>query len=250
MTVKRDLAAILEDQPISRRRVWAWGVHLFTATGAVWGFLSILAIQQHDWALAFLWMGVALFVDGFDGTLARFLGVKGMLPQFDGALLDNIVDYLTYVVVPAYFIVEANLMPPDLHVFGAIVIVLTSAYQFCQADAKTEDHFFKGFPSMWNAVVIYLFLLGMEPWMNLAVIVLCGVLVFVPTKYAYPSRMTRYKRLTMAMIGLWGFMLVAVLAMYPTYPAWLVWISLFIVIYYVWISRVTSHPPKERRRAF
>ncbi|MCL4871201.1 MAG: phosphatidylcholine/phosphatidylserine synthase [Anaerolineae bacterium] len=247
MIIKRDLAALLEEQPISRRRVWAWGVHLFTATGAVWGLLSLLAIQQHDWALAFVWMGLALFVDGFDGTLARLFGVKGMLPQFDGALLDNIVDYFTYVVVPAYFIVEANLMPTELHLFGAIVIVLASAYQFCQADAKTEDHFFKGFPSMWNAVVIYLFLLALNPWVNLAIIVLCGILVFVPTKYAYPTRMTRYKRLTMGMIGIWGVMMVTVLLMYPVYPIWLVWISLFIVIYYVAVSRVTSLPPKPRR---
>ena len=100
---------------------------------------------------------------------------------------------------------------------------------------------------MWNAVVIYLFLLGLEPWLNLVVIVACGILVFVPTKYAYPSRMTRYKRLTMVMIGLWGLMMVGVLLMYPNYPAWLVWISLFVVIYYVWISRVTSLPPKPRR---
>ena len=104
------------------RKVAAWGVHLFTASGVAWGFLALLAIQNHDWLLTFLWMAIAVAVDSLDGTLARRLQVKGALPGFDGALLDNVVDYLTYVVVPAFFLVEADLFPPQLATTGAVVV--------------------------------------------------------------------------------------------------------------------------------
>ena len=131
-------------------------------------------------------MGVALFVDGFDGTLARRVRIKETLPNFDGALLDNLVDYFTYAIVPAYFLYQANLLPADFRLLAVAAMLLASAYQFCQADAKTDDHYFKGFPDYWNILVLYMFLLNSNPQINLAIMLLCVILVFVPIHYFIP----------------------------------------------------------------
>jgi phosphatidylcholine synthase len=223
----------------SPKTLRAWSVHLFTATGAVWGLMAIIAVIQHQWQAAFFWMGAAVVVDSVDGTLARRFEVKGMLPDFDGALLDNIIDYLTYVLIPALFLYEAGLVPDALALFSAVIMVLTSAYQFCQADAKTEDNFFKGFPSYWNVVVFYLFLLQTGPWINLIVILSCAILVFVPTKYVYPSRMSRFQKLTLVLTVIWAALMLVALWQYPN-MAWLAWASLLYVVYYVAISLYLS----------
>lgn len=227
-----NLSNIRSNRPI----VVAWGVHLFTATGAIWGLLAIIATIQHNWPLAFFWLGAAALVDSIDGALARRFRVAGLTPGFDGALLDNIIDYQTYVLVPALFLYESNLLPPSLMLVGVAMVVLASAFQFCQADAKTEDHSFKGFPSYWNVVVFYLFMLDIGPWFNLVVIAVCCILVFVPIKYIYPSRMTRYQRPTLLLTAVWGIMLLVALLQYPHFQPWLVWISLLYVVYYVGLS--------------
>ena len=214
----------------------AWGVHLFTASGVVWGFLAMLAIMQQRWILALLWMGAATVVDASDGTLARRFRVKEVLPGFDGALLDNMVDYFTYVIVPAMFLYQAQLFPPALALIGAIVVVLASAYQFAQADAKTDDYYFKGFPSYWNVVAFYLFMLSLPLWLNFVLVILLGALVFVPIKYVYHSRTTAFRRLTMLLTLVWGGAVVALLALYPQQPPWLAWASLLYLVYYAGIS--------------
>ncbi len=171
-----------------REKLLAWGAHFFTATGAIWGLLALLAIAGQEWMLAFGWMGIAVIVDSFDGFLARRLRVKTILPEFDGALLDNMVDYLNYVFVPAVLLSQAGLLPPSVNVLGASMILLASAYQFCQSDAKTDDHYFKGFPSYWNILVFYLFVMQPNVWVTFTVIAIFAALVFVPVKYIYPSR--------------------------------------------------------------
>lgn len=224
-------------------KLLAWSVHLFTASGSVWGFLAIVAIIQHQWQAAFLWMGATALVDGLDGSLARIFRVKGVTPNFDGALLDNIIDYETYVVIPALFVYEyVGLMPKGWELIGAILIVLSSAYQFCQTDAKTEDHFFKGFPSYWNVVVLYLFYLGLNGWINFAVIALCAILVFVPVKFIYPSRMSRYQRITLILTGIWSLMQIFTLLKYPDIQLWVVWVSLLYLVYYTGMSFYLSRP--------
>ncbi len=221
------------------RKTLALGVHLFTATGAVWALLSLLAVFRHEWRLAIFWMIIALMVDSFDGMLARWAEVQTYAPNIDGALLDNIVDYLNYVLVPAFFFLEADLLPAAFRMAGAIVILLTSAYQFTQVDAKTDeshDYFFKGFPSYWNILVLYLLLLQLTPWSNLALLVLFNILVFVPVKYIYPSRNTRLRRLTLILsylygiVGIWGVM------QYPDVPQWVVWSSFLYIVYYLALS--------------
>lgn len=221
------------------RKSLAMGVHFFTATGAVWGLLALYAIFNHEWQLAILWMILAMFVDGFDGMLARWLEVKKYASNIDGALMDNILDYLNYVLVPALFLIEADLLPSALAWPAAFAILLTSAYQFTQVDAKTDetnDYFFKGFPCYWNVMVLYMLIMQMNPWLNLAFVVAFNILVFVPVKWLYPSRNTRLKRLTLILsylygiIGIWGVM------QYPNVPRWVVWASFVYVGYYVVLS--------------
>ena len=225
------------------RIVLAWGVHLFTATGALWGLLSLMAIFKHEWRAAIAWMILAMCVDDFDGMLARWADVKKYADGIDGALLDNILDYINYVLVPALFLIEADfILPSQFRMAGAFAILLTSAYQFTQTDAKTDDHYFKGFPSYWNVMVLYMLIMQLDPWINLGFLVLFNFLVFVPVKYIYPSRNTRMKRLTIiltylySIIGIWAAM------QYPDVPAWAVWATLVYVVYYVALSLW----PKER----
>jgi phosphatidylcholine synthase len=220
----------------NKHKALAWSVHLFTATGAVWGLLAVVAIIQHQWLLAFVYMIVAVAVDGLDGTLARLFKVKGALPGFDGALLDNIVDYLNYVVVPALLLYQAELLPPVWDLVGVAMIALSSAYQFCQSDAKTEDHYFKGFPSYWNVVVFYLFFMGWAGWANLAAIVVLTALIFVPIKYIYPSRMRSHQRLTLGLTIIWAVIILIALAQYPDPSLALLWFSLLYLVYYVGMS--------------
>ena len=232
---------MFERLPLVVKKALAWSVHLFTATGAIWGFLTLLAIFEENWRVAIIWMIIAMFVDGFDGMLARWFHVKEYARGVDGGLMDNIIDYLNYVVVAAFILIKApNLLPAGLEMAGAFSILLTSAYQFSQVDAKTDEDeqsfFFKGFPSVWNFLAIYMMLLGLNPWFNFALLVICNVLVFVPVKYIYPSRNTRLRRLTLgltymyAAIGVWG------LIQYPSVPQWIVWISFGYVAYYVLLS--------------
>src|SRR5215217_1490244 len=226
---------MFERLPNYVKKTLAWSVHLFTATGAIWGFLSLLAVFEQNWRAVIFWIIIAMFVDGFDGMLARWFHVKEYARGVDGALLDNIIDYLNYVVVAALILIKApNLMPAGLEMIGAFSILLTSAYQFTQVDAKTDEQsfFFKGFPSVWNFLVIYMMLLGLNPWFNLALLVICNILVFVPVKYLYPSRNTRLRRLTLGLTYLYGAIGVWGLLQYPSVPEWVMWASLFYVAYY------------------
>ncbi len=225
--------------PLFLRKTLAWGVHLFTATGAVWGFLALRAIFAHEWKFAIVWMAVAMFVDGVDGMLARWLDVKTYASGLDGALLDNIIDYLNYTVVPALFLVEADLLPPALALPGAIAILLTSAYQFTQVDAKTDttnEYFFKGFPDYWNVMVIYMLIMGLNPWINLGFLVIFNILIFVPVKYVYPTRATRLRRLTLLLSYLYGALGVVGIILYPNVPMWIVYASFGYIAYYVGLS--------------
>ena len=225
-----------QDEITDRARLLAWSVHLFTATGAVWGMLALVAIFNDLWSLAFVWMGVALFVDAFDGTLARAARVKCVLPEFDGALLDNMIDYLNYVLVPAVFLYQSDVLPTQAALLGSVAILLTSAYQFCQTNAKTDDHFFLGFPSYWNIVAFYLLMVNVNPWIGLALILALCVLIFVPFKYIYPTRTVRFQRLTLLVTGIWGVANGILLVQYPTVNLQLVAISLACGVYYAALS--------------
>ncbi len=230
---------MFEKLPLFMKKALAWSVHLFTATGAVWGFLTLLAIWEKNFKLAILYIIIAMFVDGFDGMLARWFKVKTYAKGIDGGLLDNIIDYLNYVVVAALLLIKApNILPHGFELVGAISILLTSAFQFSQTDAKTDEqsYFFKGFPSVWNFLVIYLMLLRLNPWINLLALIVCNILIFVPVKYLYPTRNTRLRRLTLGLTYLYGAIGVWGLLQYPSVPQWVLWVSFIYVAYYAVLS--------------
>jgi phosphatidylcholine synthase len=230
-------AAVVEDwSPTSVQKAFAWATHTFTATGAVWGFLAILAVNEAQWRLAFFWICVAVLVDAVDGFIARAAHVKSVLPAIDGALLDNIIDYLNYVFVPAYLLFQTGRLPAQISLLVVFAILLSSAYQFTQADAKTDDHFFKGFPSYWNIIAFYLMVLPTNPWVNAAILLALVVLVFVPIKYIYPSRTSIFPRLTIGLGVLWGIANLLILWQYPNQAVWMVWLSLLYAVYYTGLS--------------
>ena len=188
-----------------RRQVAAaWAVHAFTASGIVLGFLALLSILQGDRIGVFIWLGLALFVDGIDGTLARRAKVREMTPQFDGATLDNVIDYFNYVAVPAMMIYWFGFVPPGFEIPAACAIMAVSTYTFANLGVKSHDYYFVGFPALWNLVVLYFHVLQTGPWLNLGIIVACCVLTFVPWKYVHPFRVRDWRRVTVPMTVLWA----------------------------------------------
>jgi phosphatidylcholine synthase len=180
-----------------RTRLWlAWGVHLFTASGALVGALALLAVHRGDLQGAALLMLLAMAIDSLDGGMARAVGVARLIPSFDGRRLDDMVDFLNYVIVPCVFLVAGGLVP---HWTAAVPPILASAYGFSQVDAKTEDDFFLGFPSYWNVIAIYAWLLEVRPGLTAAIVAGFALLVFVPFKYAYPSKLRVLRRTTWAL---------------------------------------------------
>ena len=151
------------------------------------------------------------------------------------------LDYLNYVFVPAFFLSQSNLLPDSVSTLGASLILLASAYQFCQSDAKTADHYFKGFPSYWNIMVFYLFVLNLSTWANFAIVAILAILVFVPIKYIHPSRTTFLPTLNMIATGLWAISVVAVMVTYPNHAPWLIWVSLLFALYYTVASLVATY---------
>lgn len=182
----------------------AWAVHAFTASGVVLGFLALVAILEGDRLAAFLWLGLALFVDGIDGTLARKARVSELTPQFDGATLDNVTDYLNYVVVPAMMIYWFGMVPDGLEIYAAAAILAVSTYTFANAGVKSQDYYFVGFPAVWSLVVLYFHVLQTEPLTNLIVIGVCCVLTFVPWKYVHPFRVRDWRPVTIPVTVLWA----------------------------------------------
>ena len=174
-----------------RRSRWtAWAVHILTASATVIGLMTLNAIHRHQFINALWLMGIAIMIDAIDGTLARFFNVKKLAPKIDGALLDNIVDFLNYVITPCFFLlIEPHMLDKPYEWLVLTCVLLSSTYQFTQNDAKTADHFFKGFPCYWNIVIFYLFIFNTPSLLNAIVLIGLSIMVFIPIKYVYPSRL-------------------------------------------------------------
>jgi phosphatidylcholine synthase len=219
-----------------RSLVLAWLVHLYTALGVVVGFITVLRIEAGDFRTAFLLMGVAVGLDATDGTLARAARVKEVLPWFDGEMLDSIVDYFNYVIVPCLLLFRADLLPPNDALWLAMLPLVASAYGFSHKNAKTPDHFFLGFPSYWNIVVFYLYVLAIPSWVNAFLIIGLSALVFVPIKFIYPSRSPRYRVLTNVLGGIWAVVILYAVCRLPDAPRGLMFASLLFPAYYTALS--------------
>jgi len=216
----------------------AWLAHLYTASGAVFAFLAARAVIDFDYQAAFFWLGVQIVVDATDGIFARAVRVSERLPWFNGAKLDDIIDYLTYVFVPALLVWRAILVPESWMLYVTSAMLLSSAYGFNRTDAKTEDHFFLGFPSYWNIVVFYLLLLRLPAVVNGAILLGLAVMVFVPIRYVYPSRMTVLRWPTNLLGVAWGVTLFVMIWQYPAVSRPLLLGSLIFPIYYLGLSVV------------
>ena len=183
----------------------ALAVHLLTATGAVFAMLALLAAAQENWSVMFLWLVVAFFVDGIDGPLARKYHVKTNAPRFDGVLLDLIIDYLTYVFIPAFALFQSGLLPGWTGWFAIIVITFASAMYFADSRMKTEDNSFQGFPGCWNMLVLVMFAIEPDFWIILALVALLSVAMFLPLKFIHPVRTERWRAISLPVALAWTF---------------------------------------------
>lgn len=228
----------------------AWAVHAFTASAACLGLFTLAKIYQHEYQQALWLMAITIIIDALDGTLARLVRVKSVLPSMDGALLDNIVDYVNYVITPCFFLyVKSDMLPPSFALIIIVAIIITSSYQFCQADAKTPDHFFKGFPCYWNIVVFYMFIFNTTSQTNAIILSILCVLIFVPIKYVYPSRLdylTDNKQLKLLMHGfslIYTICSAALLWTYPTMDSTCLILSMGYIILYLILSFYRTYTP-------
>jgi phosphatidylcholine synthase len=204
------------------RRAAGWAVHALTASGAFLGLLSMLAVIRGDERGALLWLGAALAVDGLDGPIARKVRVREVVPRVDGAVLDLVVDYLTYVLVPAIFIYWFGLLPTGWSLWGAGFILITSLYCFANLDMKTDDNYFVGFPAIWNVVAFYFWVIESPPWINAVIVLALGILTFVPIKFVHPIRVRDRRDLTYGATLVWTMCSLA-MVLFGTDREWLFW---------------------------
>jgi len=213
---------------IGWRVILAWAVHLYTALGAPLGVWAIFAAFDGDFRTAWQRIAATVFIDSTDGALARRMRVREVLPGIDGAMLDNLVDYFCWVIVPAIVLERAGLIP----IWAVAAPVLASCYGFAQAQAKTEDNYFLGFPSYWSLIGFYLYVLDAPPACSTALILFLSVMVFVPIRYPYPTRLKAFRRLTLGFSALWGISMLVLIFTLPDPPHWVAWVSLSFALYY------------------
>jgi len=199
----------LHPTPVQLR---AFAVHIFTASGAALALLAMIAAARGDWPEMFLWLGIALIVDGIDGALARHFRVAEVLPRWSGDILDLVIDFTTYVFIPAFAIAAGGLLPPVVDLAIAIAVVVSGTLYFADREMKLPGNYFRGFPALWNAAAFYLFLLKPEPWLGVVGLLVLVVLTFVPFRFIHPVRVRRLRNLNLLLLLLWSLLaLVAVL---------------------------------------
>ena len=181
----------------------AFSVHLLTASGAFLAFMAMISAADERWVAMFLWLGFALFVDGIDGPLARRFETKRVLPDWSGDTLDAIIDYATYVLIPAFALYQSGIIGRPASFLAAAVIVVTSAIYYADTRMKTDDNFFKGFPVTWNMVVFVLFAVQPPGWAALAIVLFCAVTTFLPIKFLHPVRVVRWRVVNLGVVAIW-----------------------------------------------
>ncbi len=202
---------------LSRSALWAFSIHILTASGAFLAFLSIVAAAEYDFQKAFFWLGMALIVDGVDGPLARKLEVKKWWPHWSGDTLDNVIDYATFVMIPAFILYQSGLLDlTDVNgdkeellskftsFTAAAVIVITSAIYYADTRMKTEDYGFKGFPVCWNMVVFALYVVSPSPTFSLIFIIFTAAMTFVPITFIHPVRVKPLRKISLFVFLIWG----------------------------------------------
>jgi phosphatidylcholine synthase len=215
------------------REAAAFSVHIFTACGAACALLALVAAVGAAWMQMFVWLGVASIIDGIDGPLARRLRVAELLPRWSGDQLDFVVDYITYVFVPAYAMVASGLLPSSAALALGLIVTVTGAIYFADLRMKTSDSYFRGFPVLWNVVAFYLFVLKPPPWLGAGVIVALVAATFAPIHFVHPVRVPRWRQLNIAALVLWGLLALFALAENLDPPAWAAAALVVIALYFV-----------------
>jgi phosphatidylcholine synthase len=217
-------------------RLGAASVHIFTASGALLALLALRAVHQADWRMMFVWLGAALVVDAIDGPLARRLAVKTVMPRFSGERLDLIVDYLTYVAVPAFALTEAPLLPEGARLPAAAAILLSSLFHVADVQSKTEEGYFVGFPAIWNIVLLYMFALEPAPLVSLALVGIFVLCTFVPILAVHPFRVARLRVLTCLVTAVWAGAAAAAIANPFPSPLWVQALLIVTAIYFAGVG--------------
>ncbi len=215
------------------RAAAAFAVHIFTACGAACALLALIAAVGAAWTQMFLWLGLALIIDGVDGTFARRLQVAEVLPRWSGELLDFVVDFTTYVFVPAYAMATGGLLPQSVALALGLIVTITGALYFADRRMKTSDSYFRGFPALWNVVAFYLFLLKPAPWLGAVVITVLAAATFAPVYFVHPVRVPRWRPLNLTALVLWALLALLALAQDLDPPTWVGAALADIAIYFV-----------------
>jgi phosphatidylcholine synthase len=223
--------------------VAAFAVHVFTACGAACALLALIAAVRADWPQMFIWLGLALCIDGIDGTFARRLRVAELLPRWSGDVLDLVVDILNYVFVPAYAIAAGGLLPHALAIPLGIVIVVTGSLYFADRLMKTSDHYFRGFPALWNVAVFYLFLVKPVPWLGAVLVGALAALTFVPFYVVHPFRIAHLRVLTMMALILWALLALVAVAENLAPGLWAETALCVLAVYFVAVGFLRRHHP-------
>jgi phosphatidylcholine synthase len=228
---------------LNPRTTAAFAVHVFTASGAACALLALIAAVRTDWPQMFAWLGLALAIDGIDGTFARRLDVAALLPRWSGDVLDLVVDILNYVFVPAYAIAASGIVPPSLGLVLGVLIVVTGALYFADREMKTSDYYFRGFPALWNIAAFYLFVLKPAPALAALAVFLLAIFTFGPIHVVHPVRIAHLRWLTIAALVLWT-VLAAVAIVTKLEPGFWTQILLSAVgIYFIAAGFMRRHHP-------
>jgi phosphatidylcholine synthase len=224
-------------------RTAAFAVHVFTACGAACALLALIAAVGADWPKMFVWLGIALIIDGVDGTFARRLHTAELLPRWSGDVLDLVVDILNYVFVPAYAIATGGLLPLALATPLGALIVITGSLYFADRQMKTSDYYFRGFPALWNVAAFYLFLLKLPSWLGALAVVALAVLTFVPFHVVHPLRIAHLRAITIAALMVWALLAIIAVADGLAPGIWTVAVLCGLAIYFVGIGFLRRHHP-------
>jgi len=219
--------------PLSASKAKAWSVHAVTASGVILGLLALLAVLDGRPQVCLLWLGAALLVDGLDGTLARKFDVKVVLPHFDGSTLDLVIDYLTYVFIPAIFVYRFIPLPEYTLLLSVGVILLSSLFCFCNLNMKSKDNYFIGFPAAWNVVIVYLYLLDFAPWLSFVTILVLAGLTLTKMKFLHPFRVKQFMPLNIGVTLLWMAVCALLIMQYPLNQTWLLLVWGLTTAYFV-----------------
>ena len=206
----------------TRKVFVAFGIHVLTASGAFFAFLSLVAAAALDFTTMFFWLGVALLIDGIDGPLARKIDIKGVLPNWSGDMIDSIVDYATFCLIPAFALYQSGFLQEITSGLAAALIVVTSAIYYADTRMKTKSNCFKGFPVCWNMLIFTLFVIQPNWYVALGTVILAAVLTFVPVLFVHPVRVRTWRPLTLTMFAVWTLCGLAAIFYDLDAPSWAV----------------------------